>query len=90
ENEQAKYSISVVPNPVTSSTVFEFYLPEESNAEIQIYTGTGELVASIGNKVYSAGLNRINFDASNLASGMYNIVLNSGSKKVSSFMIVGK
>ncbi len=91
-NDESGFAMSIknIPNPVESNVVFEFGLTEESNAEIQIYTSTGELVASIGNKVYSAGLHRINFDASNLASGMYNIVLSSGNKKVTSFMIVNK
>jgi len=83
-------SIKNIPNPVTNSTIFEFSLTEEANAEIQIYNSTGELVATIGNNVYSTGIHRINFDASNLSNGMYNIVLSSGSKKVSSFMIVNK
>ncbi len=91
-NYEAGFAMSIknIPNPVESNVVFEFSLTDEANAEIQIYTSTGELVASIENGNYSAGLHRINFDASNLSSGMYNIVLSSGSKKVSSFMIVGK
>jgi len=83
-------SIKNIPNPVENDVVFEFGLTQEANAEIQIYTSTGELVAKIGNGNYTAGLHRINFDASNLANGMYNIVLSSGSKKVSSFMVVDK
>lgn len=85
-----EFGISIIPNPAESNVVFEFSLTDEANTEIQIYTSTGELVASIGNMFYSAGLHRINFDASNLANGMYNIVLSTGSKKISSFMIVGK
>jgi len=91
-NDESGFGMSIknIPNPVENDVVFEFGLTEEANAEIQIYTSTGELVASIGKGNYSAGIHRINFDASNLASGMYNIVLSSGSKKVSSFMIVDK
>ncbi|HPI21317.1 MAG TPA: T9SS type A sorting domain-containing protein, partial [Candidatus Kapabacteria bacterium] len=91
-NEETGFKMSIknIPNPVENNVVFEFSLTDESNAEIQIYTSTGELVASIGNGNYSAGLHRINFDAGNLTSGVYNIVLSSGSKKVSSFMIVDK
>ncbi len=91
-NDETGFAMSIknIPNPVESNVVFEFTLTDEANAEIQIYTSTGELVASVGNGNYSAGLHRISFDASNLASGMYNIVLSSGSKKASSFMIVDK
>ncbi len=90
ENEQAKYSISVVPNPVTSSTTFEFNLPEEGNADIQIYTSTGELVSSITNNLYSAGMHKISFDVANLANGVYNVVLNSNSQRAYTIMVVGK
>ncbi len=83
-------SIKNIPNPVESNVVFEFSLTDEANAEIQIYSSTGELVAKIGNNVYSAGLHRISFDASNLANGMYNIVLSSGARRVTSFMVVNK
>ncbi len=83
-------SIKNIPNPVENNVVFEFTLTEESNAEIQVYTSTGELIASIGNKIYSAGIHRIDFDASNLANGMYNIVLSSSERRVTSFMIVSK
>jgi hypothetical protein len=38
-------SIKNIPNPVESNVVFEFTLTDEANAEIQIYTSTGELVA---------------------------------------------
>ncbi len=90
EKEQAKYSISVVPNPVTSSTTFEFNLPEEGNAEIQIYTSAGELVSSIANNHYSAGTHKISFDVANLANGVYNVVLSSNNQRTYTIMIVGK
>ena len=91
-NDESGFAMSIknIPNPVESNVVLEFTLTDEANAEIQIYTSTGELIASIGNGNYSAGLHRINFDASNLANGMYNIVLSSGERKVTSFMIVNK
>ena len=91
-NDEAGFAMSIknIPNPVESNVIFEFSLTDEANAEIQIYTSTGELVAKLGNETYSAGMHRVSFDASNLANGMYNIVLSSGTKKVSSFMIVGK
>ncbi len=87
---ELEMSIKNIPNPVTNSTIFEFSLTDEANAEIQIYNSTGELVAKVGNNVYSTGIHRISFDASNLSSGMYNIVLNAGEERTSCFMIVDK
>ncbi len=82
-------TISNSPNPVESNTKFEFNLIEDGNTLINIYNVNGELVASIANN-YNAGMHNINFDASNLANGIYNVVLLSGNQSVSSLMIVGK
>lgn len=82
--------LAIYPNPAENIAVFEINMAKETKAEIKIYSLIGELVASVCNKVYTAGLHRISFDASNLANGVYNIVLSSGSKKASTFMIVDK
>jgi hypothetical protein len=82
--------IKNIPNPATGSTLFEFNLPQEGTAEIAIYSSTGELVASFAKNHYSAGLHNTQFDISKLASGVYNVVLNFGENRVSSFMIVNK
>ena len=89
-NEGTKYSISVVPNPVTSKTDFEFNIAEEGNAEIQIYNSTGELVSTIASKYYSAGLYKVSFDAANLVNGVYHIVLSSNNQRFNAVMVVGK
>lgn len=89
-DENTGLSIKSIPNPVTSTTTFEFNLTEDGEAVIQIYNSTGELVANIARDSYSAGLNRVSFDATNLANGVYNIVLSFSENRVSSFMIVGK
>nr|HPO63466.1 T9SS type A sorting domain-containing protein [Candidatus Kapabacteria bacterium] len=82
-------TISNSPNPVESNTKFEFNLIEDGNTLMNIYNVNGELVASIANN-YNAGMHNINFDASNLANGIYNVVLLSGNQSVSTLMIVGK
>lgn len=90
DNLNTDFSIKSIPNPVETSAVFEFNLLEESQADIMIYTSTGELVASVGAGNYSAGIHRISFDASNFANGMYNIVLSADGKRVSTLMIISK
>lgn len=88
--ESYKFGIAIVPNPVASSTSFEFTLPYEANAEIQIYNLRGELVDNLAAKDYSIGFNKIHFDASNLASGVYNVVLTSAERRIATVMIVNK
>jgi len=82
-------TISNSPNPVESNTKFEFNLTQDGNTQINIYNVNGEIVASIVNH-FNAGMHNINFDASNLADGVYNVVLHSGNQSVSTLMIVGK
>ena len=88
--ESYKFGIAIVPNPVASSTSFEFTLPYEANAEIQIYNLRGELVDNLAAKDYSVGFNKIHFDASNLASGVYNVVLTSAERRIATVMIINK
>ncbi len=90
--EEASIAMSIrnIPNPTESDVVFEFILTEEANAEIQIYTSTGEWVASIGSNLYTAGLHRISFNAGNLANGIYSVILRSDNKRTTTTMIIEK
>lgn len=90
DENSLSFSIGSIPNPTSSNTVFEFYLTEETEAEIEIYTLTGELVAKVGQSNYSAGIHRVNFDASKLSSGGYNVVLHSGNQRAMTTMIIEK
>lgn len=84
------FSLAIIPNPVSNTTSFEFTLPNETNAEIQIYNVTGELVSKIVNANYKIGFNKVQFDIGNLANGVYNVVLISTEGRCSSTMIVNK
>ena len=59
------------PNPFNPSTTISFSLPEESNVLIKLYNMLGEEVSQIIRNSYSPGTYNINFDASQLTSGMY-------------------
>ncbi len=59
------------PNPFNPTTNIQFDIPESSYYSLKVYNSLGQEVASLidGNK--SAGRYNVNFDASNLASGIY-------------------
>ena len=51
--------------------VFKYSLKFDSYVTMKIYDVTGRLVSTIIDENISAGNNQVNFDAKNLASGVY-------------------
>ncbi len=67
------------PNPFNPSTLIKYSIPENGFVILDVYNLLGEKVSSLVNGVQEAGRYEINFDASNLASGIYVYSLKSGS-----------
>ena len=60
------------PNPFNPSTVIEFSLPEDvSNVKLSIYNALGEKVAELVNTSLAAGRYSYQWNAKNVATGMY-------------------
>lgn len=59
------------PNPFNPSTTIKFGLPVNSNVTVKIFDILGQEVANLINSDLAAGFHTINFDASQLHSGMY-------------------
>lgn len=59
------------PNPFNPVTVIKFALPEKSNVIIRVFNSLGQEVSKIVNGEFDAGVHKIDFDASNLTSGVY-------------------
>jgi hypothetical protein len=59
------------PNPFNPSTQIEYTLPYESNVRISVFNILGEKVREFMYDQKSAGTHSINFNANNLASGIY-------------------
>lgn len=59
------------PNPFNPSTIISFTIPQESTVKLTIFNMLGEQVALLVNEVRSAGSYEVEFNASNLSSGMY-------------------
>jgi hypothetical protein len=69
----ATYSLEQnYPNPFNPSTVIEFSLPEDvSNVKLSIYNALGEKVAELVNTNLMAGKYSYQWNAKNVATGMY-------------------
>jgi hypothetical protein len=59
------------PNPFNPSTVINFQLPENTRVSLRVFDMLGREVAMLVNGQVEAGYHSVNFDAGNLASGVY-------------------
>ncbi len=59
------------PNPFNPSTKIAFSLPKAGNVSLVVYDILGREVATLVNEFTTAGNHTIDFNASNLASGVY-------------------
>jgi hypothetical protein len=81
--------LTLVPNPASDEVQINFMLPEPAEAEIHLYDMQGKLVEVVWNGTTTEGsLQRVRYDVSTLAAGMYHVVLYSGSKVMSAKLVV--
>ena len=66
------------PNPFNPSTSIKYTLAEQSPVSLKVYDVLGNEVATLINKEIQAGSHEVEFDASNLPSGIYFYTLNAG------------
>ncbi|MEQ9308923.1 MAG: alpha-amylase family glycosyl hydrolase [Balneolaceae bacterium] len=59
------------PNPFNPSTNISFYLPNASNVQLNVYDITGRFVSELVNEKRNAGSHSVQFNAPELATGMY-------------------
>lgn len=59
------------PNPFNSSTIISYGLPEDAYVTLNIYDVLGRKIKSLVDENQKAGIYNINFNAEDLASGVY-------------------
>ncbi len=64
------------PNPFNSTTIISFYLPFQGRVKLVVFDILGQRVAQLVNSVMESGKYDIDFNANNLASGVYIYLLN--------------
>ena len=72
ENIPNEFSLSQnYPNPFNPSTTIKFGLPVNSKVKLEVYNILGQRVAALINKEMNAGYHYIEWDGSNISSGIY-------------------
>lgn len=78
------------PNPFNPSTTLRYSIPEASFTTIKIYDALGNEVSSLVNETKSAGTYEVEFNATDLSSGIYYYSLQAGSFNQTKKMILIK
>jgi hypothetical protein len=67
------------PNPFNPTTKIRFTVPEASAVKLTVFNAIGEAVKDLVNNYYEVGSHEVIFNASNFASGIYFVRMESGS-----------
>jgi hypothetical protein len=59
------------PNPFNPSTTIKYALPLRSHVSLKVFNTLGQEIATLVNEERPQGYHSVNFNASNLPSGMY-------------------
>lgn len=59
------------PNPFNPTTTIRYTIPEASSVQLEVFTLTGQRVATLVSSEMPAGTHSLQFDAKSLASGVY-------------------
>ena len=90
-NIPKKYNLEQnYPNPFNPATKIEFSLPVDGKVKITVYNQLGQLVATVADGMFSSGTHQLNFNADNLASGVYYYRIQAGAYVQSKKMILIK
>jgi hypothetical protein len=90
-NQITSYSLfQNYPNPFNPSTIISYQLSVFSHVKLDVFNVLGEKVAELVNKEQTAGTQRVPFNASNFASGVYIYQLNAGNYTSTKKMVLLK
>lgn len=80
---------TIFPNPFNTSTNIRFGLPENGFVKLRVYNPAGQLVAILKDEEMTAGYHQVEFNGSNLSSGVYFIrVQMNGDQRVRAMTLI--
>ena len=78
------------PNPFNPSTNIVYSLPNTGHVKLEIFNITGQRISALINAVENAGTHKVEFNGSNIASGVYFYRIMFNSKTITKSMILLK
>ncbi|MFO7527062.1 MAG: glycoside hydrolase family 3 N-terminal domain-containing protein [Ignavibacteriaceae bacterium] len=84
------FGLTNYPNPFNATTKIVVIIPVSGNMNLKVYNIIGEEIAEIVNEYFNSGTHRFFFDAKELTSGVYLLVLNAGEKYFSHKIVLIK
>lgn len=78
------------PNPFNPATTISYDLPEDGFVSLKIYNTLGNEIATLMNDYKTAGSYSVNWDASNLSSGLYFYRMQAGKFSATKKMLLTK
>ena len=78
------------PNPFNSNTVIKFSIPSEGQVRIELYNVIGELIKTIADGFFNAGIQTVNLSSDDLPSGIYLYRLKIGTQSFTKKLIIMK
>jgi len=90
ESLEVKFDLSQnYPNPFNPTTVINYSIPSKSKVTLKVYDVLGKEIAKLVDEEKSAGTHNLEFDASNLSSGVYFYRINAGNfQEVRKMMLI--
>jgi hypothetical protein len=81
-------SLFVYPNPSNGMTTFRLTMRQESVVSLFICNAIGQERMIVSNRKMSAGMNDIPYDVSELAPGVYSVILKTINDKIYTKLII--
>lgn len=78
------------PNPFNPSTTISFTIPKDEKIKLEVFNILGQKVATLVNDFKTKGTYKVNFNGSNLASGVYLYSLQYGKNMLTKKMVLLK
>lgn len=90
ESNSAQISISNYPNPFGNYTIINYSILETGPVRIKLFDVTGREVVVLFNGNQTAGSHSMKYDSSNLANGIYQLVIETNNSKLDRKVVVQK